>query len=94
MKNFDLATSFILLPHSLVPGHWLAPTRTLLQHVKNTSAMSHENRGPQVMGIASSFLALTTIAIALRCYCRALVAKCFGLDDWLAVAAWVSNPTL
>lgn len=49
-----------------------------------------ENRRPQVMGIASCFLALSTIAVVLRCYCRVLVVKCFGSDDWLAVIAWVS----
>lgn len=46
-------------------------------------------RGPQVLGVAGLFVALTTIAICLRCYCRALVVKSFGLDDWCALAAWV-----
>jgi hypothetical protein len=51
--------------------------------------MAAENRGPQVSGVAGGFLALSTIAIVLRCYCRAFVVKSFGLDDWSAVAAWV-----
>jgi hypothetical protein len=52
--------------------------------------MPEENRGPQVSGVAGGFLALSTIAIVLRCYCRAFVVKSFGLDDWSAIAAWVS----
>lgn len=51
--------------------------------------MAVENRGPQVSGVAGFFLALSTLAILLRCYCRALVVKSFGLDDWSALVAWV-----
>ncbi|KAE9363787.1 hypothetical protein N431DRAFT_422815 [Stipitochalara longipes BDJ] len=46
-------------------------------------------RGPQVAGVAGFFLALSTITILLRCYCRALVVKSFGLDDWSALVAWI-----
>ncbi|KAG0647006.1 hypothetical protein D0Z07_6147 [Hyphodiscus hymeniophilus] len=46
-------------------------------------------RGPQVLAVGGFFLALSTISIALRCYCRAFVVKSFGLDDILAVIAWV-----
>jgi hypothetical protein len=48
------------------------------------------DRGRQVLGVAGLFLALSTLTIILRCYCRALVVKSFGLDDWFAVIAWVS----
>lgn len=48
------------------------------------------DRGPQVSAVAGLFLALSTIGIILRCYCRAVVVKAFGLDDWFAVIAWVS----
>lgn len=47
------------------------------------------DRGPQVSGVAGLFLALSTIAIILRCYCRAFVVKSFGIDDTSAVIAWV-----
>lgn len=46
-------------------------------------------RGPQVLGVAGLFLALTTIAVGLRCYTRAFISKSFGLDDWSALIAWV-----
>lgn len=48
------------------------------------------DRGPQVSAVAGLFLALSTIGIILRCYCRAFVVKAFGMDDWFAVLAWVS----
>ncbi|OBT77920.1 hypothetical protein VF21_04339 [Pseudogymnoascus sp. 05NY08] len=47
------------------------------------------DRGPQVSAVAGLFLALSTIGIILRCYCRAVVVKAFGLDDWFAVIAWI-----
>ena len=47
------------------------------------------DRGPQISGVAGLFLALSTLSVILRCYCRAFVVKCFGLDDWFAVIAWV-----
>jgi hypothetical protein len=48
-----------------------------------------ENRGPQVAGVAGFFLGFAWIAVALRCYCRALVVKSFGLDDWLCFLSMV-----
>lgn len=51
--------------------------------------MARSNRGPEVAGVAGFFLALTTIAIALRCYCRAFVVKSFGWDDNVAIIAYV-----
>jgi hypothetical protein len=51
--------------------------------------MAAENRGPQVSGVAGLFLALSTLTILLRCYCRALVVKNFGIDDWSCLVAWV-----
>jgi len=53
------------------------------------SKMPAENRGPEVAGVAGAFLLLTTIAIALRCYCRAFVVKSFGWDDNAAIVAYL-----
>lgn len=49
--------------------------------------------GPQVVGVYSFFLALTTVTICLRTYCRLFVLQNFALDDWLAVTAWVCYAT-
>ncbi|KAI5370002.1 hypothetical protein Slin15195_G008800 [Septoria linicola] len=51
--------------------------------------MTLAGRGPQVMGVFLLFLTLTTIATGLRVYCRAVVIKLFGWDDWLALVAWI-----
>lgn len=46
-------------------------------------------RGPQVSGTAGAFLALSTVAVLLRCYCRTFLVKSFGMDDWFALISWV-----
>ncbi|KAK1779797.1 hypothetical protein QBC45DRAFT_373944 [Copromyces sp. CBS 386.78] len=46
-------------------------------------------RAPQILGVAGFFLALSTTAILLRCYCRVFVVKKFGVDDWSALIAWL-----
>jgi len=51
--------------------------------------MAVGGRGPELLGTIGLFLALSTTAIVLRCYCRIVIVKGFGLDDWFAVAAWV-----
>lgn len=48
-------------------------------------------RGPEVLGVAGMFLALSTISVGLRCYTRAVIVKSFGLDDWSAFVAWVCH---
>lgn len=49
-------------------------------------------RGHQVLAVYGLFTSLTTLTIALRVYCRIIVAKhrAFGWDDILALIAWVS----
>lgn len=48
------------------------------------------DRGPQILGIYSFFVGLTTITLALRLYCRTYIQKAFGWDDYFAAFAWVS----
>ncbi|RDW89746.1 hypothetical protein BP6252_01778 [Coleophoma cylindrospora] len=47
------------------------------------------DKGPAVLGVAGLFLTLSTIAIILRTYCRIVVVRNFGYDDYFAVIAWV-----
>jgi len=51
--------------------------------------MSPGGRGLQLNAVNVAFLALSTLAVLLRVYCRAFIVKSFGVDDWLAVVAWV-----
>lgn len=48
-------------------------------------------RGPELLGTVGLFVALSTIAIILRCYTRIFIVKSFGLDDYTAAAAWVRH---
>ena len=47
------------------------------------------DRGPQLAGVIGLFTALSTVAVAMRCYCRMVTVKNFGMDDWFALVAWV-----
>lgn len=47
------------------------------------------DRGPEMLGTVGLFLALSTITVLLRTYCRVFLVKNFGLDDCFAVIAWV-----
>lgn len=46
-------------------------------------------RGPELVGTIGLFLALSSITVLLRVYCRLIVIKNFGMDDWFAVIGWV-----
>jgi hypothetical protein len=45
-------------------------------------------RAHELLGTIGLFLALGTITVALRVYCRICLIKNFGLDDWFAVIAY------
>lgn len=48
-----------------------------------------DSRAPQMAAVTWTFLFLSSIAVALRIYCRAWVIKAFSYDDWLAVCAQI-----
>ena len=54
-------------------------------------ALKPAGRGIEVFAVYLLFLALTTITVALRVYCRAHIQKAFGTDDYFAVLAWVGH---
>ena len=54
-------------------------------------AITPAGRGPELLVTVGLFVALSTIAIVLRCYTRIFIVKSVGLDDYSAVAAWVRN---
>ncbi|KAH7018203.1 uncharacterized protein B0I36DRAFT_276695 [Microdochium trichocladiopsis] len=51
--------------------------------------MAVGGRGNEVQGNGIAMLVLSTIATALRIYCRGWVIKAFALDDWLAIVAQI-----
>ena len=42
-----------------------------------------------IIGVSGLFLALSWIAVSMRIYVRAVMLRCFGLDDWLMVISCV-----
>jgi len=55
----------------------------------NKMAISPGGRGPEVLGVYTLFLVLTTIFVSMRMYCRLYIQKAFGWDDGFAATAWV-----
>jgi hypothetical protein len=47
------------------------------------------DRPAAVRGVAAAFLALSTIAVLLRCYVRLRIVKAFGWDDGFMILAMV-----
>ena len=52
-------------------------------------ALQPAGRGPQIMAVYVFFLIICTVTTWLRVYCRVRIVKKFGIDDGLAVIAWV-----
>lgn len=50
-----------------------------------------ENQTAVLLGTEISLIVLTTIVVALRVYTRAALTRSIGSDDWLMVAATVSQ---
>ena len=48
-----------------------------------------EDRSLEVRAVAAVFLALATVATALRCYVRLAIVKAFGWDDAIMLLALV-----
>jgi hypothetical protein len=47
----------------------------------------YESRAGVPIAVVSTVLAISTAAVGLRSYCRAVIVRQFGVDDWAAVAA-------
>ena len=49
-----------------------------------------KNNGPRLAGVTSTLLVLSAVTLALRVYVRVKIAKSFGIDDTMALLAFVS----
>ena len=52
-----------------------------------SSGSSTDYNGYQLVAVAITFLILTYISIALRCFVRLRITKAFAADDWLMLVA-------
>jgi hypothetical protein len=48
-----------------------------------------DDRGPELLGVIITFLALSWITVLARCYVRVLMIKAFAIDDWLILLTLV-----
>ena len=77
----------VVLRTTILPSSLFYHSQTNIR--VRTMAIKPAGRGPELCGVVGFFLALSTVAILLRAYCRAFLVKNFGLDDWFAVLAYV-----
>ncbi|RMJ25340.1 integral membrane protein [Aspergillus sp. HF37] len=49
------------------------------------------DEGASIIGVTAGFLALSLVAVCLRCYVRLRIVKAFGWDDGIMVGAMVLN---
>ena len=57
----------------------------------NIQQTSGENRGPWVIGVAAGAIAFTAVAVALRCWSRALAKAGFWWDDYTILISLVCS---
>jgi hypothetical protein len=51
-----------------------------------------QSRVGEIIAILTVASVLSTLAVALRCYCRIFMLRSFGIDDALIIPAQVRNP--
>ncbi|KAF2019494.1 hypothetical protein BU24DRAFT_419111 [Aaosphaeria arxii CBS 175.79] len=52
--------------------------------------MSRDDRSSEFTGVLGFFLAICTILVSLRCYCKIVLVKSFAADDYLSVLTLIS----
>ncbi|KAM5376381.1 hypothetical protein ACJZ2D_005435 [Fusarium nematophilum] len=52
-------------------------------------ALDHESRVSSVIALSAATSAISTIVVVLRVYSRAVIGRCFGMDDWFILAAGI-----
>jgi len=57
--------------------------------LQSQAALSHEDRGPLLLGVSWGLTGLATVFLALRLYCKYLSKRRLWCDDYILIAAWV-----
>ncbi|KAJ4357230.1 uncharacterized protein N0V89_001805 [Didymosphaeria variabile] len=52
--------------------------------------MARDDRSHEFTGVLGFFIAVCTVLVLLRCYCKIVIVKNFAVDDYLSVLALVS----
>jgi hypothetical protein len=56
--------------------------------------MAREDRSAEFTGVLGFFIAICTVLVLLRCYCKICIVKNFAADDYFSVATLVCSPSL
>jgi len=56
------------------------------------AALPHDNDGPKLNAVIWTLTGVSAVFLALRLYCKTSRAKGMWWDDWVLLAAWVSDP--
>jgi O-antigen ligase len=56
--------------------------------------MAKDDRSGEFTGVLGFFIALCTLLVLLRCYCKVIIVKSFAADDWfsLITLVWLTRP--
>jgi hypothetical protein len=51
--------------------------------------MARDDRSGEFTGVLGFFIALCTLLVLLRCYCKVIIVKNFAADDWFSLITLV-----
>lgn len=55
------------------------------------TGLPDHNRGPGILAVCCSLVAVSSIFVAMRFYVRVRMTKNVAWDDWTVLASWVSR---
>jgi hypothetical protein len=53
--------------------------------------MAKDDRSPEFVGVLGFFMAICTLLVLLRCYCKIVIVKNFAADDYFSVLTLVCS---
>jgi hypothetical protein len=65
------------------------PLHILLERASSSSERDEENRGPSLVLTGVLLLTIATLVVSGRIYCRAVLIRRMGPDDWCMIFATV-----
>ena len=69
---------------SMVP-----PALALVHSTFFSAIMAREDRSREFTGVLGFFLAICTLLVGLRCYCKLVIVKNFAADDYFSLLTLV-----
>src|SRR5690349_15135447 len=54
------------------------------------AALPHDSLGPKLNAVIWTLTSFAAVFLALRIYCKTVLARGLWWDDWILIASWVS----